>query len=144
VCEGADEVVKEEEEEHAKDGTNDKLVNSAVDDGTRRDGGCRRHCAAAIAAVAAIPMRSGQVVSADLVQAYRSADVGSKKLKLRCTPHHLINVVAPPLTLLLLSIMLSYHTIRYSIHEAKYSKYDYSAYLRRKSIVQKIVHSRNQ
>jgi hypothetical protein len=37
----------------------------------------------------------------------------------------------------------SYCTIRYSIHEAKYSKYDYFAYIHSKSLVQKIVHSRN-
>jgi exopolyphosphatase/guanosine-5'-triphosphate,3'-diphosphate pyrophosphatase len=36
--EGADEVEEEEEEEHAKDGMNNKLVNPAVDDGAMRDG----------------------------------------------------------------------------------------------------------
>ncbi len=42
----------------------------------------------------------------------------------------------PPLFPLLLSssTMLSYCTIQYSIHEAKYSKYDYFAYIRRKFI----------
>jgi hypothetical protein len=35
------------------------------------------------------------------------------------------------------STTLSYRTIRYSIHEAKYSKYDYFAHICRKSIVQK-------
>jgi hypothetical protein len=54
--EGADEVEEEveKEEEHAKDGTNDELVNPAVDNGMRHDGGCGRHRAAAVAAIAAI------------------------------------------------------------------------------------------
>ena len=78
--EGADEVEEEEEEEeeeHAKDGTNDKRVNPTADDGARRNGGCGRRRAAAVTAVAAVTVRSGHVVSADSVQAYRGADVGS-------------------------------------------------------------------
>jgi hypothetical protein len=97
--ERADEVEEEEEEEHAKDRTNDELVNPAADDGARRDGGCGRRLAAAVAAIAAVAVRSGHVVSADSVQAYRGADIGLNKpmdVELRCTPHHLINVVDPP------------------------------------------------
>ncbi len=63
--EGADEVEEEEEEELAEDGTNDELVNPAADDGVRRDGGFGRRCAAAVAAVAAIAVQSGHVVSAN-------------------------------------------------------------------------------
>jgi hypothetical protein len=141
VWEGADEVEEEEEEELAEDGTNNKLVNPVVDDGARHDGGCGCHCTMAVAAVAAVAVRSGHVVSADSVQAYCGADIGSNKptdVKLRCMPHHLINVVDPPLlSSLLSSTILSYCMIRYSIHEAKYSKYDYFAYIRRNSIVQK-------
>ncbi len=74
--EGVDEdVEEEEEEEHAEDGTNDELVNPAADDGTRRDGGCGRRRTVAVAAVAAVAVRSGHMVSADLVQAYTGADV---------------------------------------------------------------------
>ncbi len=65
--EGADEVEEEEEEEHAKDGTNTELVDPAADNGARRDGGCGRHRAGAIAAVAPVAVRSGHVVSANLV-----------------------------------------------------------------------------
>ncbi len=43
----------------------------------------------------------------------------------------------PPLSSSSLLTTSSYRTIRYSIHEAKYSKYDYFAYICRKSIVQK-------
>jgi hypothetical protein len=52
-------------------------------------------------------------------------------------PTTLLMSWTPPLLLLSLSssTMLSYHMIPYSIHEAKYSKYDYFAYIRRKSIV---------
>ncbi len=71
--EGANEVKEEEEEEHAEDGTNDELVNPAADDGTRRDGGCGCRCALAVAAVAAVEVWSGHVVSADSVQAYPGA-----------------------------------------------------------------------
>jgi hypothetical protein len=118
--EGADEVVEEEEEEeeeHAEDGTNNELVNPAADDGARRDGGCGRRRAAAVAAVAAVAVRSGYVVSADLVQAYRGADVGSNKLtdvELRCTPHHLIDVVDPPVVVVVVvvdDVVISYDTI---------------------------------
>ncbi len=118
--EGADEVEEEEEEEHAKDGTNDELVNPAVDNGTRCNGGCGRHCAAAIAAFAAVAVRSGHVVSADLVQAYCGVDVGSNKptdVELRCMPHHLINVVDPPIVVVVVvvdDIVISYDTILYS------------------------------
>ena len=121
--EGADEVVEEEEEEHAKDGMNNKLISPAADDGARRNGGCGRCCAAAVAAiatVAAIAVWSGHVVSADLVQAYCSADVGSNKptnVELRCTPHHLINVVDPPIVVIVVildNVVISYDTILYS------------------------------
>jgi hypothetical protein len=97
--EGVDEVEEEEEEEHAKDGTNNKLINPAADNGARRNEGYGRRRAVAVATVAAIAVRSGHVVSADLVQAYRGADVGLNKptdVKLRCMPHHLIDVVDPP------------------------------------------------
>jgi hypothetical protein len=118
--EGADEVEEEEEKEHAKDGMNDELVNPVGDDGGRRDGGCGCHRTAAVAAVAAIAVRSGHVVSADLVQAYCSADVGSNKptnVELRCTPHHLINVVDPPIVVIVVildNVVISYDTILYS------------------------------
>ncbi len=138
---------EEEEEEHAEDGTNDKLINPVADDGTRRDRGCGCHRAAAVAAVATVAVWSGHMVSANSVQVYHSTDVRSNTstdVKLRCTPHHLINVVDPPSSLSSSSsTMSSYCTIQYSIHEEKYSKYDYFAYIRRNSIVQKIVHSRN-
>jgi hypothetical protein len=119
---GADEMEEEEEEEHAKDGTNNKLVNPAADDGARRDGGCGRCCAVAVTAVAAVAVRSGHVVSADLVQAYCSANVGSNKptdVKLRCIPHHLINVMDPPVVVVVAivvvnNIVISYNTILYS------------------------------
>jgi hypothetical protein len=118
--EGVDEVEEEEEEEHAKDGTNDELVNPAADDSARHDRGCGRCCAVAVAAVAAITVWSGHVVSANLVQAYRDADVGSNKptdVELRCTPHHLIQVVDPPIVIVLLvvnNVVISYDTILYS------------------------------
>jgi hypothetical protein len=119
--EGADEVEEEEEEEeHAKDGTNDKLVNPAADDGARRDGRCGRRRATAVAAIAAVAVRSGHVVSTDSVQAYRGADVGSNKtmdVKLRCTPHHLIDVVDPPVVVVVVvvdDVVISYDTILYS------------------------------
>jgi hypothetical protein len=70
-----------------------------ADNGARCNGGCGCCRAPAIAAVAAITVRSGHVVSANLVQAYRGADVGSNKptdVKLQCTPRHLINGVDPP------------------------------------------------
>jgi hypothetical protein len=91
VWEGANEVEEEEEEEHAKDGTNDKLLNPAADNGARHNEGCGRCRAAAIAPVAAVAVRSGHVVSADLVQAYRGAGVGLKKptdVELQYTPNH--------------------------------------------------------
>jgi hypothetical protein len=124
--EGADEVVEEEEEEHAKDGMNNKLVNPAVDDGARHNRGCRRRCAAAVAAVAAIAVRSGHVVSADSVQAYCGADVGLNKptdVELWCTPHHLINVMDPPIVAVVVvvvvvvvnDVIISYDTILYSL-----------------------------
>ncbi len=92
--EGANEVKEEEEEEHAKDGTNNKLVSPAADDGARRNGGYRCCCTAAVAAVAAIAVQLGHVVSANSVQSYRCADIGSNKLttiELWCTPHHLLS-----------------------------------------------------
>ncbi len=117
--EGADEEKEEEEEEHAKDGTKDELVNPAADNGARHDGGCGRQCAAAVAAVAAIAVRSGHVVSADSVLGYR-ADVGLNKpmdVKLRFTPHHLINVMDPPIDIVVIvvdNVIISYDTILYS------------------------------
>ncbi len=128
----------EKEEEHTKDGTNNKLVNPAVDDGGRRDGGCGCRCTTAAAAVATAALRSGYMVFANLVQAYCGADVGSTKptnVELWCMPHH---SWTPPSSSLSSSLtMSSYPMIRYSIHEAKYSKYDYFACIRRKSIVKK-------
>ena len=118
--EGADEVEEEEEEEHAEDGTNNKLVNPTVDDGTRCEGGCGYRHAAAIAAVAAVAVQSGHVVSADLVQAYRGADAGSNKprdVELQCTSHHLIDIVDPPVVVVLVvvdDVVISYNTILYS------------------------------
>ncbi len=108
---------EEEEEEHAKNGTNNKLINPAADDGARRDGGCGRYHVAALAAIAAIAVRLGHVVSADLVQAYRGADVGSNKptdIELRCMPHHLINIVDPPIVIVVIivdDVVISYNTI---------------------------------
>ncbi len=64
---GVDEVEEGEEEEHAEDGTNDKLVNPVADNGARCDGGCRRRHAAALAAVAAIAVWLSHVVSSDSV-----------------------------------------------------------------------------
>ncbi len=113
-------VEEEEEEEHTKDGTNDKRVNPAANDGASRDGGCGRRCATAITAVATIAVRSGHVVSADSVQAYPGADVGSNKptdVKLRCTPHHLIDVVDPPIVVVVVvidDVVISYDMILYS------------------------------
>ncbi len=106
---------EEEEEEHAEDGTNDELVNPAADDGARRDGGCGCRRAAAVAAIAAVAVWLGHVVSANSVQAYHGADVGSNMptdVELRCTLHRLINVVDPPsLSSSSLSTMSSYRTI---------------------------------
>jgi hypothetical protein len=118
--EGADEVEEDEEEKHADDGANNELINPAADDGVRRDGRCRRCHAAAVAAVAAIAVRLGYVVSADSVKAYCSTDVGSNKptdVKLQCTPHHLINVMDPPLIVVVVivdDVVLLYNTILYS------------------------------
>ncbi len=114
--EGADEVEEEEEEEHTKDGTNDKLVNPAAEDGARRNGGCGRRHTAAVAAVTTVAVRSGHVVSAVLVQAYRGTDVGSNKptdIKLRCMPHHLINVVDPPRCRCRRHCQRRHHIVRY-------------------------------
>ncbi len=112
---------EEEEEEHAKDGTNKELVNPVANDDARRDGGCGRRHAAAVAAVAAVAVWSGHVVSADSVQAYRGADVRSNKptdVELRCTPHHLINVVDPPAVVVIIvvinDVIILYDTILYS------------------------------
>ncbi len=121
--EGADEVEEEEEEEHAKDGTNDKLINPAANNGVRRDGGCGRCHAAAVAAIVAVApvaVPSGHVVSADSVQAYRGTDIGLNKptdVKLWCMPHHLINVMDPPVVVVinvLNNVVISYDTILYS------------------------------
>ncbi len=111
---------EEEEEEHAKDGTNNQLFNPAADDGARCDRGCGHRRTAAVAAVAAIAVRSGHVVSADLVQAYRGADVRSNKptdVKLRCTPHHLIDVMDPPVIVVIIvvnDVVILYNTMLYS------------------------------
>ncbi len=111
---------EEEEEEHAKDGTNNELVNPTADDGARHDGRCGRRCATAVAAVAAVAVRSGHMVSANLVQAYCSADVESNKpmdVELRCMPHHLINVVDSPIVIVFVvinNVVISYNTILYS------------------------------
>ncbi len=110
---------EEEEEEHAEDGTNNELVNPTADDGMRRDRGCGHRCTAAVAAVAAVAVWLGHVVSADSVQAHRSADVGSNTptdVKLRCTPHHLIDVVAPPIIVVVVidDVIITYNTILYS------------------------------
>jgi hypothetical protein len=119
--EWADEVEEEEEEEHAKDGTNNELVNPAADNGPRRDGGCGHRRTMAVAAITAIAAQSGHVVSADLVQAYRGADVGSNKPtdgKLWCTPHHLIDVMDPPIVVIIVIVVnvvvILYDTILYS------------------------------
>ncbi len=111
---------EEEEEEHAEDGTNDKLVNPAVDNGARRDGGCGHCRAAAVTAVTTAAVWSGHVVSADSVQAYCSADVGSNTptdVELRCMPHHLINVVDPPIVVVVIvidnDVVILYDTILY-------------------------------
>ncbi len=99
MWEGVDKLEEEEEEEHAEDGMNDKLINPVADDGARRNRGCGRCCTAVVVAVAAVAVRSGHVVSANSVQVYCGADVGSNKptdVELRCTPHHLINVMDPP------------------------------------------------
>jgi hypothetical protein len=56
-----------EEEEHAKDGMNNKLVNPVADNGARCNGGCGRRRSVAVAAVAAVAVRSGHLVSTDLV-----------------------------------------------------------------------------
>ncbi len=111
---------EEEKEEHTKDGMNNKLVNPMVDDGARRNGGCGRHCAIAVATIAALAVRSGHVVSADLVQAYHSTDVGSNKptgVKLRCRPHHLIDIVDPPVVVVVVVVndaVIPCNTILYS------------------------------
>ncbi len=134
---------EEEEEEPTKNRTNNELVDSAADNGARHDRGCGCRCAAAVAAIAAVAVRSGHVVSANLVQAYCSADVQSNKptdVELRCMLHHLIDVADPPIVIVLVvvdDIVISYNTIFYGIQEAKYSMYDYFTYIRRKSIVQK-------
>ncbi len=111
---------EEEEEEHAEDGTNNKLVNPMADDGVRRNRGCGRHHAGAVAAVTAVAVWSGHVVSADSVQAYRGADIGSNTptdIELQCTPHHLINIVAPLVVVIIVvinDVVISYDTILYS------------------------------
>ncbi len=111
---------EEEEDEHAEDGKNDKLVNPAVDDGARRDRGCGCRRAASVAAIATVAVRSGHVVSADLVQAYHSVDVGSNKptnIELQCMPHHLIDVLDPPVVIVVVivkDVVISYDTILYS------------------------------
>jgi hypothetical protein len=108
-------VEEEEEEEHDKNGMNDKLVNPTADDGARCDGGCGRRRAAAVAAIAAVAVQSGHVASANLVQVYRGMDIGLNKptdVKLRCTPHHLINFVDPPVVLVIVvDVIISYDTI---------------------------------
>jgi hypothetical protein len=118
--EGADEAEEEEEEEHAKDGTNNELVNPTADDGARRDRGCGHCHAAAVATAATVAVRSGHVVSANSVQVYCGGDVGSNKpmdVELRCTPHHLINVVDLPVIAIIVVIddlVILYDMILYS------------------------------
>jgi hypothetical protein len=79
----------------------------------------RRH-AAAVAAVAAVTVWSGHVVSANLVQAYCCAEVGLNTptdVELRCTPHHLINIVDPPVVDVIIivdDVLILYDTILYS------------------------------
>ncbi len=112
---------EEEEEEHAEDGTNDKLANPAADNGVRRNRGSGRRRAAAVAAVAAVAVWLGHVVSANSVQAYCGADVGSNTpmdVELWCTPHHLIDVVDPPIVVVVVvdddDVVISYDRILYS------------------------------
>ncbi len=108
---------EEEEEEHAEDGTNDKHIYPATDNGARCNGGCGCHRAAAVAAIATVAVWLGHVVSADLVQAYRGADVGSNTptvVELWCMPHHLINVVDPPVVIIINNVIILYNTILYS------------------------------
>jgi hypothetical protein len=103
--EGANEVKEEEEEEHAKDGTNDELANPTADDSARRNRRCKHRPTMAVAAVAAIAVRSGHVVSANLVRAYRCVDIGSNKptdFELWCTPHHLLS-----------SLLKRHHIVQY-------------------------------
>jgi hypothetical protein len=118
--EGVDEVEEEEEEEHAEDGMNDKLVNPVADDGTRCNGGSGRHCTMAVAAVAAVAVWLGHMVFSNLVQVYRGTDVRSNMptdIELRCTPHHLIDIVKPPVVIVFVvidDVIISYDTILYS------------------------------
>ncbi len=111
---------EEEEEEHAEDGMNDKLVNPTADNSTRHDRGCGRRCAVAVAADAAVAVWSGHVVSADSVQAYCGANIGLNMptdVELRCMPHHLINAVDPPVVVIVIVVnnaVISYDTILYS------------------------------
>ncbi len=118
--EGVDEVEEEEEEEHAKNGTNDELVNPAADDGARRGRRSGRRCATAVATVATVTVCLGHMVSTNSVQAYRSADIRSNTpmdVELRCTPHHLINVMDPPVILVIVvvdDVIISYDVILYS------------------------------
>ncbi len=121
MWEGVDEVEEEEEEEeHTEDGTNDKLINPAADDGARRDGGCRRRRAAAIATIATVAVWLGHMVSTNLVPAYCCTDIRPNTptdVKLRSTPHHLINIVDPPIVIVIVvinDVIISYDTILYS------------------------------
>ncbi len=74
----------------------------------------------AIAAVAAVAVWLGHVVFTNLVQVYCGADVGSNMptdVKLRCTPHHLIDVVDPLFVIVVIvidNVVISYNTILYS------------------------------
>ncbi len=111
--------MEEEEEEHAEDGMNNELVNPAVNNGARGEGESGRRHTTAVAAIAAIAVWLGHVVSANLVQAYCGADVGLNTptdVKLRCTPHHLIDVVDPPVVVVVVvnHVIISYDTILYS------------------------------
>ncbi len=141
MWEGVDEVEEEEEEEHTEDGMNDKLVNPAANDGARRNGRCGHHRAAALATIAASAVWSGHVVSAESVQAIAARTSDQTRLRISncgARPTTSSTLWTPPLSSLLsLLTMSSYRMIRYSIHEEKYSKYDYFAYIRRNSIVQK-------
>ncbi len=119
--ERVNEVEEEEKEEQAEDRMNDELINPAAGDGARRDGGCECRRTAAVAAIAAVTVWLGHVVSADLVQGYCGADIGLNTptdIELWCTPHHLINVVDPPVVVVIVvvvnNVFILYDTILYS------------------------------
>ncbi len=73
-----------------------------------------------VTAVATVAVWLGHVVSADSVQVYRGADIGSNMpmdVELQCTPHHLIDIVDPPVIVVIVvvnNVVISYNTILYS------------------------------